>query len=104
MPGPVFWICVFLVVYVYAGYPSLAAALAAFKKKPDFSGTHVPSITLLIAAYNEEAVIEEKLRNGLHLDYPADKLHILVAADGSDDRTVEIVKEFASRGVELSFQ
>ena len=64
----------------------------------------LPTVTLIIAAYNEEAVIKAKLENSLALDYPSDKLQILVAADGSDDRTVELVKEFASRGVDLSFQ
>jgi cellulose synthase/poly-beta-1,6-N-acetylglucosamine synthase-like glycosyltransferase len=60
-------------------------------------------VTLLIAAYNEEATIAEKLENSLALDYPPDRLQILVAADGSDDHTPDIVQSFASRGVELSY-
>jgi cellulose synthase/poly-beta-1,6-N-acetylglucosamine synthase-like glycosyltransferase len=63
-----------------------------------------PSVTLLIAAYNEEAFIRQKLENALHLDYPAEKLQILVAADGSDDQTADIVRSFAAQGVQLSFQ
>lgn len=67
------------------------------------SEDELPSVTLLIAAYNEEAVIAKKLENSLSLNYPRQKLQILVAADGSDDRTEEIVKSYQKQGVELSF-
>ena len=60
-------------------------------------------MTLLIAAYNEEAVIASKLDNALSLDYPKDHLQILVAADGSDDHTADIAREYRERGVELSY-
>ena len=61
-----------------------------------------PLVTLLIAAYNEEDAIARKLENSLELDYPSDQLQILVVTDGSDDKTVEIVKRYAGRGVELT--
>jgi cellulose synthase/poly-beta-1,6-N-acetylglucosamine synthase-like glycosyltransferase len=61
-----------------------------------------PSLTLIMAAYNEEACISGKLENSLALDYPREKLQILVADDGSSDNTCAIVTEFAGRGVELS--
>jgi cellulose synthase/poly-beta-1,6-N-acetylglucosamine synthase-like glycosyltransferase len=60
-----------------------------------------PSVTLIIAAYNEEEVIAERLDNALALDYPRDRLQILVASDGSTDRTEEIVASYASHGVLL---
>jgi cellulose synthase/poly-beta-1,6-N-acetylglucosamine synthase-like glycosyltransferase len=62
-----------------------------------------PQVTLLIAAYNEEAVIERKLLNALQIDYPSENLQILIAADGSNDRTAEIVASFQDRGIELSY-
>jgi len=61
-------------------------------------------VTLLIAAYNEEAFIRRKLENSLSLDYPREHLQLLVVADGSDDGTVGIVEGFADRGVELLFE
>lgn len=63
--------------------------------------TLIPHVTLLVSAYNEEAVIEEKIRNSLALDYPADQLTIVVASDGSTDATAEIVARYADRGVRL---
>lgn len=102
--GLVFWFCVLLILYTYAGYPLLVAVVSRFyRPKNEYSDHHRPSVTLLIAAYNEEQVISRKLDNTLKLDYPRDLLQIIVAADGSDDRTVEIVKSFASQGVELSY-
>jgi cellulose synthase/poly-beta-1,6-N-acetylglucosamine synthase-like glycosyltransferase len=62
---------------------------------------NLPSVSVLIAAYNEEAVIEERLKNALEMDYPRDKLEIVVASDGSTDRTAEIVGRYADRGVRL---
>jgi cellulose synthase/poly-beta-1,6-N-acetylglucosamine synthase-like glycosyltransferase len=59
-------------------------------------------VTLLIAAYNEEAFISAKLENSLALDYPREKLQILLTDDGSTDRTLAIAKEFVGRGVEVS--
>jgi len=60
-------------------------------------------VSLLIAAYNEQAVIARKLDNACSLDYPAERLQIIVAADGSDDDTPAIVRQYAGRGVELAY-
>jgi len=60
-----------------------------------------PSISLIIAAHNEEGVIAEKLRNTLRIDYPADRLEVVVASDASDDRTDRIVRGFAGSGMRL---
>ena len=108
MPGILFWFFVIIILYTYLGYPLMLSLLARFRavQKPsevDHQAANLPSLTLLIAAYNEEEIIAEKLENSLKLDYPTSCLQILVAADGSDDRTVEIVNSFGDRGVELSY-
>ena len=103
MIGRLFWLSSGLVGYAYAGYPLILALLARSFGRPAVYPAFVPTATLLIAAYNEEDVIERKLENALELDYPRDRLQVLVAADGSDDRTSDIVQGLADRGVELSF-
>lgn len=103
MTGILFWLCVCFVVYVYAGYPLLLAIAARLRSaEPDYPPI-TPDVTLLIAAYNEEKVLAAKLENSLALDYPRERLQILVAADGSDDGTVDIVRSYAERGIELSY-
>ena len=98
-----FWLSVFLIIYTYIGYPVLIALIAKLIPfQGRVSGISDPSVTLLITAYNEEAVIEKKIENSLRLDYPRDRLQIIVAADGSSDRTPEIVGKFHDRGVELT--
>lgn len=103
MIAKLFWLFVAAIVYTYAGYPLLLALLARIWPKQQSYKAITPSVTLLIAAHNEEAIIGEKLKNSLALDYPRDRLQILVAADGSDDRTPDIVHEYTEQGVELSF-
>ena len=60
-------------------------------------GDATPTVTVIVAAYNEEAVIERRLENLLALDYPADRLEIVVTSDASDDRTDELVEAVAAR-------
>jgi len=99
----IFGISASLIVYTYFGYPLLLALLARLFPHPvHCQETHTPTLTLLIAAYNEQNIISAKLENSLTLDYPADRLQILVATDGSDDRTPDLVRHYATRGVELS--
>jgi cellulose synthase/poly-beta-1,6-N-acetylglucosamine synthase-like glycosyltransferase len=92
-------------VYAYVGYPVVICWLAWLfgrrRSAPVSADTELPTLSLLIAAYNEEAVIEERLRNALALDYPEGKLEIVVAADGCTDRTTEIVRHYVNRGVRL---
>ncbi len=100
-----FWGGVLTLAYQYVGYPTLLALLAWARPKlarNDYESYEaLPSVTLIISAYNEEEVLERKLENAVALDYPKDRLEIVVVSDGSTDRTVEIAKEFASRGVTL---
>jgi glycosyltransferase involved in cell wall biosynthesis len=91
----------FLVFFAYFGYPLTLLLIARVhmlevKKTPFF-----PSVTLIITAYNEEKRIREKLENTLSLEYPRQKLQIIVASDGSTDGTNGIVEAYAGRGVEL---
>src|SRR5512138_3924177 len=101
--GVLFGVCVLLIGYVYAGYPLILAVLARLHRKDSEYPEITPQLSILIAAYNEQNVIASKLENTLALDYPKDCTQIVVAADGSDDRTAEIVQTFADRGVELSY-
>jgi poly-beta-1,6-N-acetyl-D-glucosamine synthase len=99
-----FWGAVIFIIYTYFGYPAIIFLLASLKgqRKPDYP-EYFPTVTLLIAAYNEEDSIAQKIENSLALDYPKEKIQILVAADGSSDRTPEIVKNYELNKVELSF-
>jgi poly-beta-1,6-N-acetyl-D-glucosamine synthase len=91
-----FWISVGLTVYVYIGYPLLLWAMQAIFSSPSRKAPIEPTVSLLIAAYNEAKVISQKIRNSLELDYPEQKLEIVVASDGSTDATADIVRSFAA--------
>jgi cellulose synthase/poly-beta-1,6-N-acetylglucosamine synthase-like glycosyltransferase len=92
-----FWLCAGLIVYTHAGYPLVLAALVRLSHlrerelpKLEVAGsTPVPTVSLLIPAYDEEEVIAAKVANALALDYPREQLQIVVASDGSADATVE---------------
>ena len=92
-----FWTCVALLTYIYVGYPLLLAAVRPLAKKPIRRVGIQPSVCLFVAANDEAAVIEAKLRNSLAVDYPSHLLDIVVASDGSVDATDEIVQRFAPR-------
>jgi len=93
------------VVYVYVGYPILVAICArCFGRNRTpvvLTDDELPAISVLIAAYNEEAEIEARILNLLALDHPRVKCEILIASDGSSDRTNAIVREYADHGVRL---
>jgi len=96
-----FWLSMAVLVYAYAGFPLLVALVGRWRRREVRSAPVTPAVTLVIAAYNEEHVIGERLENALALDYPADRLEIIVAADGCTDRTGPIVARYAERGVRL---
>jgi cellulose synthase/poly-beta-1,6-N-acetylglucosamine synthase-like glycosyltransferase len=98
----IFWLAGVIVAYVYVGYPFVLAIVARHRREvPSGAGHALPSVTLLISAYNERIVIEEKIKNSLALDYPGNFLSIIVISDCSDDGTDEIVLRYAPRGVQL---
>ncbi len=97
----ILWGSLVLIFYIYLGYPLLTAVLGRIVNRPVFSQNTWPSVSLVIAAYNEDRVIATTLENKLALDYPPEQLEILVVSDGSEDTTDEIVESFASKGVRL---
>ena len=97
----VFWTCAGLLAYVYIGYPLLVYLVSRVRPLTVKKSPFAPLTTVLITAYNEEKDIAAKLENTLQIDYPPEKLEILVVSDCSNDRTDEIVKSFAERGVKL---
>lgn len=96
-----FWVLIGLVAFAYLGYPLLLALLARLVRREARAGGATPSITLLVPAYNEEHAIGAKLESCLALDYPKDKLQVVVLSDGSTDGTNEVVAGYADRGIEL---
>jgi cellulose synthase/poly-beta-1,6-N-acetylglucosamine synthase-like glycosyltransferase len=92
---PIFWVSAALVIYTYVGYPALLWLLQLLFRRPVRKAATEPSVSLLIAAYNEADVIQAKVRNSLALDYPVDKLEIVIASDGSTDGTSRIVRSLA---------
>jgi len=94
-----FWICLSIVIYTYAGYAILLYFLV--KVKNLFTGKIVldpgiplPSVTVLIAAYNEADILDEKIANTLKLNYPENKLQIIFITDGSTDRSEEKIRKY----------
>ena len=98
-----FWLSLAALFYTYIGYPLLLTACHPLARRrasqPD--DEFRPTVSIVLAAYNEVSCIREKLENCLALDYPKDKLQILVGSDGSDDGTNEIAEEIRERGVAL---
>jgi len=97
----VFWVAAGLIVYAHLGYPLLLRGLVALfgrREEKGDSGGEPARATLIIPAYDEEDVIERKLANVRALDYPSDRLEVVVASDGSSDRTAELAR---SAGADL---
>ncbi len=97
-----FWVSLALLVYIYLGYPLALAVLGRLRARarPTPSDGPLPSICLVISAHDEEAVIREKIENSLRLVYEG-RLSIVVASDGSADRTNDVAREYRDHGVEL---
>lgn len=106
MPAPdwlsiVFLVSVGAVAYTYVGVPALVFLMARLRPRPVHKSAVQPSVSMIVCAFNEEKVIGDKLDNALSLIYPAAQLEIILAAHGSNDRTVEIAQQFESRGVRV---
>jgi cellulose synthase/poly-beta-1,6-N-acetylglucosamine synthase-like glycosyltransferase len=91
----VFWVAVGLIVYTHVGYPLALVALRALRRRrpPPSEPRQLPAVSLIVAAHDEEEVIASKLADALALDYPHDRLQLIVASDGSRDRTAEVARE-----------
>ena len=93
-----FWGSAAALAWTHVGYPLAAGALARVRERRVAKDPSAePSVSVIVAAYNEEAVIERRLENLLALDYPSDRLEIVVASDASSDRTDELVEALAAR-------
>jgi cellulose synthase/poly-beta-1,6-N-acetylglucosamine synthase-like glycosyltransferase len=93
----VFWSSIGVLGYIYVGYPVSLAVLRPIFRHPVRHEAIEPGVCVFIAAHNERDVIDAKVQNALALDYPADRLSIVVASDGSIDGTNDIVRRYASR-------
>jgi cellulose synthase/poly-beta-1,6-N-acetylglucosamine synthase-like glycosyltransferase len=91
-----FWAGAALIVYTHVGYPLALRALLALRRRPTLSPSswdELPTVSLIVPAYDEEEVIAAKVANALALDYPRERLQLIVASDGSADATVERARE-----------
>jgi len=92
MLAVIFWICAGLILYTHLGYPLVLRALIALRRRPTLRPDmwdELPRVSLIVAAFDEEEVIAAKVANALALDYPRERLELIVASDGSADATVE---------------
>jgi cellulose synthase/poly-beta-1,6-N-acetylglucosamine synthase-like glycosyltransferase len=93
----VFWACVGLLLWTHLGYPLMVAAAARVRPRRVRKQAIEPTVAVIVAAHDEEDVIARRLENLLELDYPSDKLEVVVASDASTDRTNDVVEQFAAR-------
>lgn len=101
MSTSLFWTAVAVILYAYAGYPLLQLTLAHLWPRRVRKAPVTPRVSLVICAHNEVASIEKKIENVLALDYPLDRLEVLIASDGSTDGTNEIVSRCLDPRVRL---
>ncbi len=95
-----FWATLFLLFYSYFLYPLILYLIVKLRgngHRITLSDNYFPPLTLIISAYNEEQVIDKKLKNSVELSYPAEKYEILVVSDASDDNTDKIINEWTKR-------
>jgi len=95
----IFWASLALLLYTYAGYPVLAWVWATIRARPATTGAIEPTVTVIVVAYNEAVRIGPRIENLLALDYPPERLDIVVASDGSTDTTAARARAYEPRGV-----
>jgi cellulose synthase/poly-beta-1,6-N-acetylglucosamine synthase-like glycosyltransferase len=98
-----FWISAFLVFHTYVLYPLIIRILAKNKRANYAEVKHFPTVTIIMSLYNEESVIFEKLDSIFASNYPMDKVSIIIGSDNSDDKTNEIVSNYASKHKNIDF-
>ena len=96
-----FWLCFLIVVYCYCGYPVIVAGLSRMRPRAIRKGEIQPTISVVISVYNEQDVIKRKLENLLNVDYPKEKMEILIGSDGSTDQTNSIIQDFSDLRIHL---
>jgi cellulose synthase/poly-beta-1,6-N-acetylglucosamine synthase-like glycosyltransferase len=106
MPAPaelVFWVCLAIGMYPYAGYPLCVALLRAIRPRPVRTAPITPRVTVVIAAYNEASHIEATVHNKLNQDYPPGLLDVMVVSDGSTDGTDQVLMRLALQDARITF-
>lgn len=94
----IFWLCFSVLLYIYLGYPLFLLLIGTFvRRSTKVDEQYTPMVTLIIPAYNEEECIAEKIENSLALNYPGEKLQIIVSSDNSSDATPAIAARYASQ-------
>ena len=99
-----FWGLFFLLALCYVIFPvtlPFVSELFKRRRRDIIKNFDLPTVSLLISAFNEEGVIERKIQNILEIDYPKEKLEVLIGDDGSADRTAEIIARYADKGITL---
>jgi cellulose synthase/poly-beta-1,6-N-acetylglucosamine synthase-like glycosyltransferase len=98
----VFWILFIIIIYIYIGYPLTLVLIAKLKKGKFAQKKQIfPKVSLIIAAYNEEKIVKERIENILLLNYPKEKLEVIIISDASSDRTDEIIYGYKDKGIIL---
>ena len=88
-----FWLCIVLVAYAYVGYQLLLWFISRYRGRPFLKKRVAPTVSILMSVRNEEQTLPAKLDNIRALDYPRNRLQVIVVSDGSTDRTVRILRE-----------
>jgi cellulose synthase/poly-beta-1,6-N-acetylglucosamine synthase-like glycosyltransferase len=96
-----FWLALGLIIYTYFVFPVLTVWRGLLAPRPYQQAPHTPTVSLIIAAYNEAESIGARLENILLLDYPPEKLEVIVASDGSQDETNNIIRAYSDQGIKL---
>jgi cellulose synthase/poly-beta-1,6-N-acetylglucosamine synthase-like glycosyltransferase len=103
----IFWFCIWMMAHTYVIYPLILQLKIFFKGKREYSGfsasDDLPTVSILMAAYNEELVIGEKIRSIFNTNYPVEKIELWVGSDNSTDRTNEIVQQLGKEFPKLQF-
>ncbi len=93
----IFWGIIFIIFYIYIGYPAVVYVLARVFNKSISYGDYQPNVSIIISAFNEEDVIARTIENKLKSNYPLEKIEIIVVSDESTDDTDKIIKEYAEK-------
>lgn len=94
----IFWLSILTIIYVYIGYPLIIFLLSIFYKLPVRRTYPYPTVSIIMAVYNEEKNIESKIKTLLELDYPTSRMEILIGSDGSNDKTDQILSKYINPG------
>jgi len=92
-----FWVSLGALAWTHAVYPLAAYAVGALRRRPARPERELPAVTVIVAAHDEEAVIERRVENLQALDYPADRFEIVVSSDASTDATEELAERAGAR-------